>query len=267
MLGLSTYAYVWRRRREHGWEPLSLTEILEDAGRHGVGVLQLCDVPELDDPEPGELAGLRARAQTLGVTLEVGTRGVEPTHLDHYLSVAGELGATFCRSMLSSARSTPSLRDAVAQLREIVPAFEERGVVLGLETYEQFATRDLLDVVEQVGSPHLGIVLDPGNSVARLEHPMDVVRACAPHVVNLHVKDFAFTRKEGTIGFTFAGAPLGTGLLDYPSVCDELDRHGRKVNHIVEHWLTRQDDLASTRALETRWVSESLDHLRALNRS
>lgn len=39
----------------------------------------------------------------------------------------------------------------------------------------------------------------------------------APQVINLHVKNFAFSRRDGWVGFTYAGAALGTGLLDYDS--------------------------------------------------
>ena len=57
--------------------------------------------------------------------------------------------------------------------------------------------------------------LDPANCVAALERPRDVVAATAPYVKNWHVKDFAFTRQAGWVGFNLAGCPLGEGLLDY----------------------------------------------------
>ena len=40
-----------------------------------------------------------------------------------------------------------------------------------------------------------------------------MVRTCADVVVNLHVKDFRFSRRDGWVGFTFAGAPLGCAIL------------------------------------------------------
>lgn len=261
-LGVSTYAYVWRRGT------MDLPAMLADARALGCEAFQICDAPELESVDPAGPGGavslqeIARRADELGLRLETGTRGVEPAHLLRHLAIARALGAPLVRTMLASPRGTPSLDDAVEALREVMPAFEEAGVTLGLETYEQVASDDLVRTVRAVGSPRLGIVLDPGNSVARLEHPRDVIARTAPHVVNLHVKDFAFTRKEATVGFTLAGAPLGEGLLDYDAMCDALEAHGREVTHVVEHWLTRQDTLEDTRALEARWVSDAVTHLR-----
>lgn len=61
-----------------------------------------------------------------------------------------------------------------------MPAYESAGVSLALETYEQLSSRDLVTLVEAVGSPNLGICLDPANCVAALEHPKAVIDRCAP---------------------------------------------------------------------------------------
>lgn len=265
MLGVSSYAYVWRRHPD-GSAPMSVLDMLTDADRLDVGLVQLCDIPELEEADPDWLAAARAEAQRKGLVLETGTKGVEEDHLRHHLEVAQALSSTFVRSMLSSPRFTPSVNEAVASLREVMPAYEAANVTLGLETYEQYSVAELVRVVETVGSTHLGITLDPGNSVARLEHPGSVASQAAPHVVNLHVKDFAFTRKEGMIGFIFAGAPLGSGLLDYDAIVDTLDSSGRVVNHVVEHWLTRQETIEETCTEERRWVDESVAWLRARDR-
>ena len=73
-------------------------------------------------------------------------------------------------------------------------------------------------MVRAVASPQLGVCLDPGNCVARLETPDYVIAEVAPYVVNMHVKDFAFTRAEGWVGFSLTGCPLGAGLLDYDAM-------------------------------------------------
>ena len=84
----------------------------------------------------------------------------------------------------------------------------------------RFRSATLVDIVTRVDSPALGICLDPGNCVAALELPTDTVEAAAPYVRNIHVKDFAFSRRDGWVGFTFAGCPLGEGLLDYRHLID-----------------------------------------------
>ena len=262
--GISTYAYFWRISGRAP-EPMSLTAMLHDTAELGGRVFQICDYAPIESYDAAQLADVRATAAGLGLTLELGTLGIRPEHLLKYLRMAGELGVTLVRSMLNTAGHRPDTTEAVALLEEAVPRYADAGVTLGLETYEQVATDDLMTVVRAVDSPHLGVVLDPGNSVARLERPADVVAATAAHVVNIHVKDFAFTRRDGWVGFTYAGCPLGEGLLDHDGMIAAVRAarpgdHG--INQIVEHWLPWQDEgYDATARLEHQWTQHSINTL------
>ncbi|MFJ6070644.1 sugar phosphate isomerase/epimerase family protein [Streptomyces sp. NPDC093065] len=259
--GISTYAYFWRLS-SRAPEPMSLPDMLRDTAELGGEVFQICDYAPIESYDRARLADLRATADGLGLTLELGTRGVRPEHLLKYLGIAGELGVSLVRSMLNTGDHRPDPAEAVTLLKEAVPRCADAGVTLGLETYEQVATDDLVNVVRAVDDPHLGIVLDPGNSVARLERPADVVAATAPHVVNIHVKDFAFTRRDGWVGFTYAGCPLGEGLLDYDAMIAAVRPEERGVNQIVEHWLPWQDEgYDATARLEHQWTRHSINTL------
>src|SRR4029453_10152890 len=119
----------------------------------------------------GEVDRLHRAASSAGVALELGTRGVRPDHLRRYLALARELEVTLVRSMLNTADHRPTSSEAVSMLRQIIPAYEQAGVTLALETYEQVPVATLVDIIEQVNSPNLGICLDPGNCVAALELP------------------------------------------------------------------------------------------------
>lgn len=275
-LGLSTYAFLWRRTppegsADPGANPKvraapALTDLFDVATQLSCDVFQVCDVPELDKADATAVAAIATAAQQRSLTLELGTRGVEPDHLLRYLDLARALDCRLVRSMMSSARGRPSVVDATEQLREVIPAYAAAGVTLGLETYEQYSTDELVSVVRSIDNEHLGIVLDPGNCVARLENPADVINKAAPHVVNLHVKDFAFARAERTLGFIYAGAPLGEGLLEYDAMCDVLDRHGRDVSHVIEHWLPWQGSYAETCRVEQRWVAAAAGYLQQRHR-
>ncbi|MGW5602472.1 sugar phosphate isomerase/epimerase family protein [Streptomyces rochei] len=259
--GISTYAYFWRIS-DHAPEPMTLPAMLRDTAALGGEVFQICDYAPIESYDAARLADVRATADDLGLTLELGTRGIRPEHLLKYLDTARELGVTLVRSMLNTADHRPGTAEAVALLKEAVPRYADAGVTLGLETYEQVATDDLVDVVRAVDDPHLGIVLDPGNSVARLERPVDVVTATAPYVVNIHVKDFAFTRRDGWVGFTYAGCPLGEGLLDHDGMIAAVRPAERGINQIVEHWLPWQDEgYDATARLEHQWTQHSIDTL------
>ena len=260
--GLSTYAFFWQ------WHPsapapLSLEEMLERTAAAGVDRFQICDYPAVERWDDGRLDALRGTAAGLGVTLELGTRGIHPEHLARYLHLAERLDVTLVRSMLNAGEHRPAREEAVGLLAGTVPGYESAGVTLALETYEQVPVDTLVDVVEAVGSPALGICLDPANCVAALELPMDTVRRTAPHVKNLHVKDFRFTRQDGWVGFSLVGCPLGEGLLPYAEMIALVDPDARGISRIVEHWLPWQGDSATTTALEQRWTEHNLSYLRS----
>jgi L-ribulose-5-phosphate 3-epimerase UlaE len=199
----------------------------------GAELFQICDYPLIESYDHDQLSRLRVHADDLGVALELGTRGVRPSHLGAYLELAQALDVTLVRSMINTADHRPGVDEAVGLLREILPRYEAAGVTVALETYEQVPVDTLINIVQQVDSPALGICLDPGNCVAALETPTSTIERTAPYVRNLHVKDFAFSRKDGWVGFTFAGSPLGEGLLDYDFMIDTVrpDEAGHQPDH------------------------------------
>ncbi|WP_432519236.1 sugar phosphate isomerase/epimerase family protein [Kineococcus sp. SYSU DK006] len=260
--GAGSYAYSWRSS-QHVEQPMSIGEQLHDAAGLGAQVFQICDEPRLEHLGEPELADLRRTADELGLTLELGTRGTRPEHLQHYLQLADALGARLVRSMWTAGADRPDRTETERRLRTALPGYARAGVVLALETYEQVPTAALVDLVEAVGSEQLGICLDPANTVAALEHPADVLARCAPHVRNWHVKDFAFTRAEGWVGFSLTGTPLGEGLLDYEAAFTALDPVLRGISRIAEHWLPWQGDAAGTARAEASWTASTLRRLTA----
>lgn len=266
-IGVSTYAY------SHRWaptaaRPMTLPEMLADTQALGGEVFQVCDHPDLEALTPDLAQELRAAAQARGTVLETGTRGTGEEHLLTHLAHAQALGARFVRSMVFAPDDRPTPAESERRLRAVLPAYAAAGVVLGLETYEQVPTADLLALVERVDSEHLGIVLDPANCVAALEHPRDVVRRLAHRVVCVHVKDFRFTRRDGWAGFTLASCPLGEGQLDYADLLAVVRPDPARVHQVLEHWVPLEGrdaaGLAATRAVEADWTARSLRTLREL---
>lgn len=235
--------------------------MLENTAELGGQVLQICDYAGVERLSVDGLEKLRQRAEALGVVLELGTRGLKADHLRRYLQLAQALDAKILRSMFNSPDSRPTQVEAQQQLARILPDFERSEVALCIETYEQVPTADNLALVKHFSSPWLGICLDPANCVAALETPKEVISSTAPYVLNLHVKDFAFSRRDGWVGFTFAGCPLGEGLLDYDAMIAEVKPASRGINQIIEHWLPWQEDAAATCAMEDAWTRHNLEFL------
>jgi 3-oxoisoapionate decarboxylase len=261
-IGLSTYAFFWQAS-DAAERPLTLADMVDRTAGLGVEVFQICDYPRVAELDRDELRRLRSRAEAAGVRLELGTRGVTPEHLAAWLDLARALDVVTVRSMVNTATHRPSRREAQALLEKALPAYETAGVRIALETYEQVPSAVLVDLVAAAASPSLGICSDPANCVAALELPQDVVDRVAPHVVNMHVKDFTFTRQEGWVGFSLVGAPLGEGLLDYDAMVARIDPDPATVNQIVEHWLPWQGDADTTCATERRWTEHNLSYLRS----
>ncbi|MGO1850877.1 sugar phosphate isomerase/epimerase family protein [Microbacterium sp.] len=262
MFGLGTYAYFWRHS-DRVPEPLSLIGAFEDTRAHGVELFQICDYAPLERMSDSALRDAAAAARDLGLTVELGTKGVVPKHLSRFLELAGIFDTRLIRSMLYGPGSRPSLAEAETWLRDALPAYASAGVTLALETYEQLATVDLLGVIERIGSEYLGICLDPANVVARLESPRTCVEQTTALTKNVHVKDFAFTRQPGWVGFAYSGAPMGSGLHDYAHLLATVCPRERGINEIVEHWLPWQDDAETTIRTEREWTRITLDYLRS----
>jgi len=264
MIGLGTYAFFWQHS-DRVDEPLSLIDALRDTREQGVGLFQICDYAPLLLLSAAEIADAAAAARDLDLVIELGTKGVDPGHLETFLRLADAFDARLLRSMLYAPESRPSLEEAERMLRTAMPSYEASGVTLALETYEQVATDELAGLVERIGSEHLGICLDPANVVARLETPRAVVERCGPLTKNVHAKDFAFARQDGWVGFTYSGAPMGTGLHDYPHLLSTVQPEERGINQIVEHWLPWQGDPESTVTTEREWTRITLDYLRSMS--
>ncbi len=208
-------------------EPLSLIGAFE-ATRRTVSICsRSATTPPLEHMSERALADAASAARDLGLTIELGTKG-NRARPPAALPRAGASVRRRARAFDALRRRLPPHppRSRGAPARRAARVRDSR-VTLALETYEQVATADLTALVDRAGSPHLGICLDPANVLARLELPRDCVAQTAAHVKNVHVKDFAFARQDGWVGFTYSGAPMGAGLHDYPHLLETVRPRAR----------------------------------------
>ncbi|NHI15731.1 sugar phosphate isomerase/epimerase [Microbacterium sp. CBS5P-1] len=243
-------------------DPLTLAGAFERTRELGEALFQICDYAPLEGMSDAELRDAARAAREMGVAIELGTKGIHPDRLRRFLEIADIFDARLVRSMLRGPEGSPAPDEAREQLGSVVGAYADAGVTIALETYEQVATRDLVALVGEIDSPALGICLDPANVVARLENPRDCVEQTADLVANVHVKDFAFDRQDGWVGFTYSGAPMGSGLHDYDHLTRIVRPRERGINEIVEHWLPWQGTAPDTVRTEREWTRRTLEHLR-----
>ena len=265
-LGLSTYTYTWSigGPGHPPAHPMTALDLLAQAERLGVGVVQFADNLPLDQLAPGDLQAVQDCAEQKGIQVEVGTRGIEPAHLRCYLDLAARFNSPILRVVIDTAAQHPSPDEAVQILAPLKPAFMQAGVRLAIENHDRFQTPVLAGVVRRLGSDWVGICLDTVNSFGALEGPQVVVETLGPLTVNLHFKDFTIFRASHMLGFTIEGRPAGQGKLNAPWLLGELKRYGRDCNVILELWTPPEDALEATIVKEQRWAEESIAYLRAL---
>jgi sugar phosphate isomerase/epimerase len=145
-----------------------------------------------------------------------------------------------------------------------MPEFANAGVVLAIENHDRFKVKTLVDILDRIDSPNVGICLDTVNSFGAGEGPEVVVAALGPYVVNLHVKDFTIRRHRHMLGFEVEGMPAGRGMLDVPWLLERLQAFGRDPNAILETWPPPEATIPETITKEDAWVRESIQYLRTL---
>lgn len=265
-LGLGTYAYAWAIGIA-GYpppQPMDTMAFLQRAADLGVSMVQIADNLPLGKLSARQLADLMALAHDLRIQVEVGTRGILPSHLRAYLMVALAFKSPILRVVVDTADHHPPPDEIVATLRSLMPEFTAAGVTLAIENHDRFKVRTLLQIIEGIDSPQVGICLDTVNSYGAGEGAEIVVETLAPYVVNLHVKDYSIRRHHHNLGFEVEGTPAGQGMLDMPWLLDKLGKHGRDFNAILETWPPPEPSLQQTIAKEDKWVVESIRYLRTL---
>lgn len=257
-IGISSYTYVW-------WAgvpgypqpvaPLTPMRLLDVAAELGVDVVQIADNMPLDAWSEPALDALAQAAASRGLTLETGTHGISPGHLARHLKIAQRLHAKMIRTLLDRPAS-----EAAVLLRESAPHLEAAGVTLGIENHDHYPAAVLRQLIEQVNSPNIGICLDTANSLGCGEGIHEVLSALAPCVVNLHIKDFTVRRLTHLKGFIVEGAPAGQGLLDLPSIREQV----RDVSVILEQWPAPEATVEESIAKEIAWAREGVAVLKSV---
>ncbi len=265
-LGISSYTYTWAVGVP-GYpppRPMTVMDLVEQAAKLGVSVVQIADNLPLDRLSPSGLNALRQRATELEISIEVGTRGIAPDHLHTYLQLAQCLQSPILRVVVDTADHHPSEREVAETISLLIPAFGQAGVCLAIENHDRFGVNALVRILERLGSAHVGICLDTANSLSALEGPRAVVEALGPWTVNLHVKDIVVRRASHSMGFIIEGRPVGRGQLDVPWLLQRLRGMGRDPNAILELWTPPEEMVLETMAKEAAWAATSVEYLRRL---
>jgi 3-oxoisoapionate decarboxylase len=242
---------------------MSAQDLLRQAAALGVELVQIVDNLPLDQLTVAALNDLHDLAEDHSIELQIGTRGVERSHLLEYLDIARRLDAKLVRTMGGWHGNPASLAEIEKNVTAVLPDFVEANVSLALENYEAYSTHDLANLVSSINHPKVGICLDLTNSFGALESAQQILANLAPLTINLHLKEFIIKRLDYLMGFAFLGRPTGKGKLPLAQIFGRLAACHRQPDIIVELWTPFTRTLEETLALEKAWASESIDFLRA----
>lgn len=264
-LGISSYTFPWSfgvAQYPQPKNPLDAIGLLKKAESLGVEVVQICDNYPLHKVNTEMLNEILAVSKKTGITIEIGTRGVDPENLLAYLSIAEKLNARMLRTTFETPDKDFDLEKIITRIKQVLPRFIEKGVFIALENYEQFKSEDLAFVVKKLNSPFIGVCLDTANSLGALERLEDVVDRLAPFTINLHLKDFEIMRFKHRMGFKIVGRPLGKGKLNVEWLLGALGDKVKDLSIIVEQWVPFLGSIEKTISVEEKWAAKSIKYLK-----
>ena len=171
-----------------------------------------------------ELTGGGVNPGSSGRTVEQMVEGWKPL-----FPLANEVGATILNTcfgmhedrMCPREQFLAKVATTTEVLRRVAELAAAHNVIVTMELHTDLLSKELAAIIAAVNSPFVRVNLDTANSLALLEDPVEAATNLLPYVVTTHYKDSCVYLTEN--GFNWqGGAPLGTGLVDLPTVTEML---------------------------------------------
>ncbi len=243
---------------------MDLFSFIDRVSEYGLSGFQINPL-HLVSRDKDYLKAVRGEAHTRHLFIEHGMLGVAPDDIRRNVEICRTLGATVLRTYIGIDRysRSPEIATELANARDLlvqsVDLLESSGVRLAIENHGDVRSQELVDLVEDIASPSVGICLDVANSLCVLEDPLEAARRMTPFVVSVQFKDYTIA---GTpTGCKIAGTVLGRGVLPlqdlYQLILDEapVDRLMLEIPLEGEHALKGE-------AMEAAAIRESIHYCR-----
>lgn len=180
------------------------------------------------------------------------------------LAHARRIGASVMRIVGGSRRTRPASfaihkRQLVGMLKKLLGPAQEHGVVMAMENHIDLTSDEIVDVVQTVDSPWLGICFDTGNNLRMQEDPLVAAAKLAPWARATHIKDIGVRPGDPKQFAFWPSVPLGKGLVDLRRIIELLRRARYKGLLAIE-----VDYLDPDHGEEDRAVTASVKYLKNL---
>lgn len=193
-------------------QPWDAFQHLEYACRVGLDLVHFSDLKPFASVEDDYLRRVKARADELGLAIEVGMLSICPTsaiftdergtaveQLQEMLHIADLLGSGTVRCVLGSNadRRGPIPLEAhmeatVKTCRAVRSMALDLGIKIAIENHAgDMQGRELKALIEEAGPEYVGACIDTGNPLWVAESPFVTLEHLAPYVATSHVRDTA----------------------------------------------------------------------------
>jgi sugar phosphate isomerase/epimerase len=217
--------------RAFGWKA---PKLIEYAASVKADVLLLSDLDVYESRDDGYLAGLKKKADELGVAVQAGTGSICPTsstwkdkwgspeeHLKLTIKVAKALGSGVARCYLGRGedRRQPGgierhMAEVVKVCKAVKPAALDAGVKIAIENHAgDMQAWELASLIEEAGKEFVGCTIDSGNATWALEDPRVNLEILGAHAVSSGIRDSAIW--ESPSGAFVQWTAMGEGQVDW----------------------------------------------------
>ena len=138
----------------------------------------------------------------------------------------------------------------------------ELGIIIGVENHADVTSPELIQLIKNVGSDRVGVLLDFGNSAVVFENPRDTIEMLTPYAVALHVKDIDMGIRNDV--FCHLGVPLGEGIIDFDHAMQQIIVNCPDVRFILEGRHAPLPDLEESLIEEVEMLEKSVVFAKSL---
>jgi sugar phosphate isomerase/epimerase len=227
--------------RSQGWDAI---QIMDYAAGLGLDNVHFSERDHLGGLTPDRLEAIRAHADKLGLSLEIGMRsfnrlagtfdaslGSGEDQLIAMIEAATIVGSPIVRCFVGMASDrlvvppAELIEETVRTLRAVAAHAEAANVTIAVENHGMgdLLAPELRDVIDAVGSSHVRVCFDTGNPLYAGEDAVYAAEILAPLTVSTHLRDTLVWLDED--GARVQWAPAGRGSVDLRRIVELLATH------------------------------------------
>lgn len=216
---------------------------LEYASSIGLDIVHFSDMGPFESLDDGYLASVRAKADCLGLDIEVGMDSICPTsrafhpeggtapqQVRRMLDIAAQLRSKVLRCYLGTNADRHTELPLATHINGVVETCQavrdmamDLGITIAIENHAgDLQARELRAMIEAAGPEYVGACIDPGNAMWVHENPFVTLDYLAPYVATSHARDTAvWSHPKGAAVQWVAMGEGGVGIADWARAYQE----------------------------------------------